>query len=737
MTKDNCNTLPFSPKTLVNAVLEEYKCEIEKLKADLESEKLKRRQDREKFTAEVKWIKESSEKERQKIVDDLASRYERQGARELQQLKEHLQKEREAEIRQLLRWKEAEFRELQLHLGKERDAVVRQARQLQRQLAEELVSKGLACKGAGENCLNSPGCAASSHCYHKLQEVLGKLRWETDGEQAAVIRRLKIELDLERSLFLRYILEGHNWTSVVIKKGLRPSSSGSPEVAVSRKGSPVTILGAAVPSSSNGYPGTLTEFESFCPGSQGRGPRLHHSSPGSVVPTRESLNISPEAECHWCYSSPASLLESQGESSGTVDIPWDYSQSISGEMFTSGSHTPGPGQHGFFAFESTNGTDYESLVRQNSELLRALGELERKCATLREENNLLRKSSSPETEEKVKRLKRKNAELAVIAKRLEERARKLQEANLKVVNTPAPLRGSTLEQCKKAFARQRAKDLEEHADALLAKDKEIAALQQECRELHAKIGPGKNYSDRWNLTDFEHLLRESQKEVLRLQRQLAAVASRQPSNKNNQKKQKTEGSVPRAVDEQRNSSEGRKLIQIPECIVSDQESQQQIQQLETELNKKRKEYENLEQEVRKRQKRCQELETDLQDVQSKNIRLVEDNVRLNQKTLQLEKVELENADLKVWLREVTQERDWALEENQRLKAKLENLEQVLKLQQASSKDTCLLQLIFCLAILYAVLLVEGVQLMRWLCSVTIYLLNTNMIIATNRTFEKD
>lgn len=48
-----------------------------------------------------------------------------------------------------------------------------------------------------------------------------------------------------------------------------------------------------------------------------------------------------------------------------------------------------------------------------------------------------RKSSFPETEEKVRRLKRKNAELAVIAKRLEERARKLQETNLKVVRTRA------------------------------------------------------------------------------------------------------------------------------------------------------------------------------------------------------------------------------------------------------------------------------------------------------------
>lgn len=47
-----------------------------------------------------------------------------------------------------------------------------------------------------------------------------------------------------------------------------------------------------------------------------------------------------------------------------------------------------------------------------------------------------RKTCFPETQEKVRHLKRKNAELAVIAKRLEERARKLQEANLRVVSEP-------------------------------------------------------------------------------------------------------------------------------------------------------------------------------------------------------------------------------------------------------------------------------------------------------------
>lgn len=36
-----------------------------------------------------------------------------------------------------------------------------------------------------------------------------------------------------------------------------------------------------------------------------------------------------------------------------------------------------------------NGTDYGFLVRQNSELLRALDKLEKTCNTLREENGLL------------------------------------------------------------------------------------------------------------------------------------------------------------------------------------------------------------------------------------------------------------------------------------------------------------------------------------------------------------
>lgn len=59
------------------------------------------------------------------------------------------------------------------------------------------------------------------------------------------------------------------------------------------------------------------------------------------------------------------------------------------------------------------------------------------------------------------------------------------------VNAPIPIKPGAVEQYKRAFARQRARDLAQHADTLLSKDKEIAALQHECRQLEAKIGQDK------------------------------------------------------------------------------------------------------------------------------------------------------------------------------------------------------------------------------------------------------
>ncbi|XP_053702735.1 RIMS-binding protein 2 isoform X19 [Synchiropus splendidus] len=348
--------------------------------------------------------------------------------------------------------------------------------------------------------------------------------------------------------------------------------------------------------------------------------------------------------------------------------------------------------------------DYGFLVRQNTELLRALDELEKTCNTLREENGLLRKSSAPETEEKVRRLRRKNTELTVLAKKLEERARKLQEANLKVVNSPSLIRPPSVEQYKRAFARQRARDLARHADVLLSRDKEIAALQQECRELEAKLGTSKGSHVVPASVGFEKLLRESQKEVLRLQRQLSVSSSTQ-QHKHGPKhiegvQEKTDlgekvaeetpsvtlDEAPSRCEKTPGEEEEESGLRVtPPTGLSptpsrqeDRLQEQQLKFLESELSRKRKECENLEHEVTKRQKRCLDLESQLEDERGRNEQIKEEADLLRRKAQLLDQTRAENEELREDLSEVTAQHKSVLEENQRLRAKLENLEQVLK-----------------------------------------------------------
>ncbi|XP_078235522.1 peripheral-type benzodiazepine receptor-associated protein 1 isoform X2 [Pogona vitticeps] len=366
------------------------------------------------------------------------------------------------------------------------------------------------------------------------------------------------------------------------------------------------------------------------------------------------------------------------------------------------------------------GVTYRCLLRQNQVLLTALEELQSRCASLKKENNLLRKTCFPETQEKVRHLKRKNAELAIIAKRLEERARKLQEANLKVVNASVVMKGSCAGLCKKALARQRATDLRDQATALLAKDKQIKALQQECQELQAKITSGKEISP--PLLDFHHLLRESQKEVLRLQRQIALKnfkastgspcgrgsrdASGAPSVGLGPPMASRATTCPNGFSPPRGSRVREELSPATEAAsktalgvlhltqrrVGDKSSfsvkkgvtattpeiKHQIQQLESELRRKRKQCENLEYEVRKKHRRYAELEIQLQEVRSDNARLSEENASLHGQVEWIEKVESQNADLRLQVAVVTEERDSALQKTQELQTRLESIGQALK-----------------------------------------------------------
>ncbi|XP_073525391.1 uncharacterized protein [Phyllobates terribilis] len=217
MLKDN-NNFRFSPKKSENALIEDYRRELEVVKKELESEKLKTQEVRKKCTSELKRNKEIYEKEKRKLADDLKSKLEQQKTRELQQVKISVLREREIEIKQLMRWKDEELRELKAFLQKERDTAIRQARDLQQELIDELLNKGYTAKSSHARKAEHHFSAARE-CKCKLQDVLSKIRWEYDGEQAARIRHLKVELSLARSLFIKYMLSSNTGSLLTILEG--------------------------------------------------------------------------------------------------------------------------------------------------------------------------------------------------------------------------------------------------------------------------------------------------------------------------------------------------------------------------------------------------------------------------------------------------------------------------------------------------------------------------------------
>ncbi|XP_015705768.1 RIMS-binding protein 3A-like [Coturnix japonica] len=175
---------------------EENSWELEVLQAQLEGERLHCQELQRRWAAERCELQKAAERERQLLTDQLRCAWEKQQAQEEQQLKEWEQRQRATGTRQLLLWKEAELRATKELLQRDCDAALRQARELQQQLAK---------------VLRNPPSSEAAHA--QLQDVLSKLRWETDGEQPACIRHLQRQLELERRLFTYYIVG--SWADVL------------------------------------------------------------------------------------------------------------------------------------------------------------------------------------------------------------------------------------------------------------------------------------------------------------------------------------------------------------------------------------------------------------------------------------------------------------------------------------------------------------------------------------------
>ncbi|GAB0206324.1 RIMS-binding protein 3A-like [Grus japonensis] len=240
-------------------------------------------------------------------------------------------------------------------LQQQRGDAIRQARDLQQQLAKELVR----------------GAWSSSRARGKLQDVLGKLRWDTNGEQAARILRLQDELLQQRRLFQTYILEQF--------KGQQPASCKEARAKATACQHLQTLLGT-----------------------------------GAIGPcSLESLTASPS--CHAGLQEEGSgvevLLEAVGQDLAphSLHSPPQGSAGSGRSVAEVGVQTESENQEDWLL-----GSSHSRLLEQNACLQSALKDLERRCRALQEENCLLRKGSSPEVREEVEKLQQKSAKLHLL-----------------------------------------------------------------------------------------------------------------------------------------------------------------------------------------------------------------------------------------------------------------------------------------------------------------------------------
>ncbi|XP_053327668.1 RIMS-binding protein 2 isoform X12 [Spea bombifrons] len=186
------------------------------------------------------------------------------------------------------------------------------------------------------------------------------------------------------------------------------------------------------------------------------------------------------------------------------------------------------------------------------------------------------------------------------------------------------------------------------------REMEIRLLQMECDELRTRLGCLKEGLMGQKPSDVEQLLKQSQKELLWLQRQLSFISNGGP------------GCI-MSPDKFRND-----LQCLPPSV--QHRTYNQIHFLE----EKSRPFKSDVTGVSPEKVHWSFLEDELKDAVQDKSRLSFQYASLSRKALQYDQVKLDYEQLRETLTIVTKERDLAVKENYQLQAKLENLEQVLK-----------------------------------------------------------
>ena len=135
--------------------IDELKRHVARLKAELEAERLKGKQNQRDYEKDLKRVREEGELKLATSLDAASSRKDLERVLEVRKVEERLVKQSEQDLRQLRKDKEEELRRVQHRLERERDEAVRLAVEQERRKAFDQVPT---CEGMGVS-IASPSCS--------------------------------------------------------------------------------------------------------------------------------------------------------------------------------------------------------------------------------------------------------------------------------------------------------------------------------------------------------------------------------------------------------------------------------------------------------------------------------------------------------------------------------------------------------------------------------------------------
>ncbi|XP_057295874.1 uncharacterized protein LOC130624310 isoform X2 [Hydractinia symbiolongicarpus] len=421
---------------------EELRSHILKLKTDLDSEKAKSKQTHREKVAEIKRVKDEYERENHKNLDIATFKMNTIKENEIKRLRESLTRDKDSEIKQIIKYKDEEIKTLQKTMLEEKEQALRKAEE---KFFYEQSSRNKSFSDEQERKLK------------KEIAELKKIKNEADENL-----REQILIVAEKNELIKKLKSGHDRElQRVLREARRENSRSISELQTLKR-------------SLSERTSEISKLEVYA---------------SKVAEEKEEL-LSEKIRLD-----RLSISRERNSMTSSQDGAMPLSPRMEKEM---------------------------DLHAKNVELQRQLNSATRLIKRMDKENNSQtlsatahssELSSSSASDKRVRELKRRNAELVAIAKKLEDKSKQIQKElheikSQKVSRSKATESVSSL---KKSFAIQRAKDLADHARTVLLKDKELEELRQR----------KENHEEQIMFKEIEKALQLAAKERLRLEHQLS------------------------------------------------------------------------------------------------------------------------------------------------------------------------------------------------------------------------